>query len=247
MDRGVGRSAVQEPSEGPPDQHRFAGPQAAQGSSGPPPLLAGAGVCDEALRHPLRCSERARRPHPPRVRDAYDRLIVRGHGPRRNGPGRDRTCDLGIKSPLLYQLSYRPEVGLIEADAARTQGPAVVPDGIASTGASAFAPAPSTSMWGRVRSSQAGSHQAPFPARTSTAGEKTSTHSAARATPTERPTPNCFTVGSAFSTKLPKTDIMISAAATITRAPAARPRRIASRSVWVSARCCSIREIRNTW
>ena len=26
----------------------------------------------------------------------------------KNGPGRDRTCDLGIKSPLLYQLSYRP-------------------------------------------------------------------------------------------------------------------------------------------
>jgi hypothetical protein len=26
-----------------------------------------------------------------------------------DGPGRDRTCDLGIKSPLLYQLSYRPE------------------------------------------------------------------------------------------------------------------------------------------
>jgi site-specific DNA recombinase len=25
-----------------------------------------------------------------------------------SGPGRDRTCDLGIKSPLLYQLSYRP-------------------------------------------------------------------------------------------------------------------------------------------
>ena len=24
------------------------------------------------------------------------------------GPGRTRTCDLGIKSPLLYQLSYRP-------------------------------------------------------------------------------------------------------------------------------------------
>ena len=24
------------------------------------------------------------------------------------GPDRDRTCDLGIKSPLLYQLSYRP-------------------------------------------------------------------------------------------------------------------------------------------
>src|SRR4249919_3520619 len=25
-----------------------------------------------------------------------------------HGPDRDRTCDLGIKSPLLYQLSYRP-------------------------------------------------------------------------------------------------------------------------------------------
>ena len=25
-----------------------------------------------------------------------------------HGPGRSRTCDLGIKSPLLYQLSYRP-------------------------------------------------------------------------------------------------------------------------------------------
>src|SRR3954465_11598619 len=28
----------------------------------------------------------------------------------RDGPSRDRTCDLGIKSPLLYQLSYRPRV-----------------------------------------------------------------------------------------------------------------------------------------
>src|ERR671923_926341 len=28
----------------------------------------------------------------------------------RCGPGRIRTCDLGIKSPLLYQLSYRPFV-----------------------------------------------------------------------------------------------------------------------------------------
>ena len=26
----------------------------------------------------------------------------------RSGPDRDRTCDLGIKSPLLYRLSYRP-------------------------------------------------------------------------------------------------------------------------------------------
>ena len=29
-------------------------------------------------------------------------------GCRWYGPGRDRTCDLGIKSPLLYRLSYRP-------------------------------------------------------------------------------------------------------------------------------------------
>src|SRR5439155_14189986 len=27
-----------------------------------------------------------------------------------NGPGRSRTCDLGIKSPLLCQLSYRPRI-----------------------------------------------------------------------------------------------------------------------------------------
>ena len=29
-------------------------------------------------------------------------------GNLRDGPSRARTCDLGIKSPLLYQLSYRP-------------------------------------------------------------------------------------------------------------------------------------------
>lgn len=32
-----------------------------------------------------------------------------------DGPGRDRTCDLGIKSPLLYQLSYRPFASILEA------------------------------------------------------------------------------------------------------------------------------------
>ena len=32
----------------------------------------------------------------------------------RDGPGRDRTCDLGIKSPLLYQLSYRPKTPMVE-------------------------------------------------------------------------------------------------------------------------------------
>ena len=32
-----------------------------------------------------------------------------------DGPGRDRTCDLGIKSPLLYQLSYRPRPVSVDA------------------------------------------------------------------------------------------------------------------------------------
>gem|GEM_PF-6221233 len=32
----------------------------------------------------------------------------------KSGPGWDRTSDLGIKSPLLYQLSYRPE-GSVDA------------------------------------------------------------------------------------------------------------------------------------
>ena len=32
---------------------------------------------------------------------------------RLNRPDRDRTCDLGIKSPLLYHLSYRPVSGVL--------------------------------------------------------------------------------------------------------------------------------------
>ena len=30
-----------------------------------------------------------------------------------SGPSRARTCDLGIKSPLLYQLSYRPAGAIV--------------------------------------------------------------------------------------------------------------------------------------
>src|SRR2546422_2691447 len=37
-----------------------------------------------------------------------------------NGPGRDRTCDLGIKSPLLYQLSYRPNREMVERNGLET-------------------------------------------------------------------------------------------------------------------------------
>jgi hypothetical protein len=95
------------------------------------------------------------------------------------------------------------------------------------------ADAPSMSTCGRTRLSQAGIHQHAAPASTSSAGASRSTVMAASATPTERPTPNCFTVGSSLRTKLPKTDIMISAAAVMTRAPAARPPAIASRDAAV--------------
>src|ERR1700759_2444619 len=78
------------------------------------------------------------------IASKYGAAGARGKNVVVDGPGRDRTCDLRIKSPLLYQLSYRPSYSAIEADA-RAQSPAVVPVGIASTGASALAPAPSTS------------------------------------------------------------------------------------------------------
>src|SRR5581483_6742128 len=46
------------------------------------------------------------------LREAHLPIILctwpREEAARESGPGRDRTCDLGIKSPLLYQLSYRP-------------------------------------------------------------------------------------------------------------------------------------------
>jgi hypothetical protein len=44
--------------------------------------------------------------------------IYRAFG--RSGPGRDRTCDLGIKSPLLYQLSYRPVRPSVRSHASRS-------------------------------------------------------------------------------------------------------------------------------
>jgi hypothetical protein len=53
-----------------------------------------------------------------------------------HGPGRSRTCDLGIKSPLLYQLSYRPVRASVDR---RT------------TSARLFLPPPSTSGPGRHR------------------------------------------------------------------------------------------------
>jgi hypothetical protein len=39
-----------------------------------------------------------------------------------DGPDRDRTCDLGIKSPLLYQLSYRPVAASVDRVLRRPAG-----------------------------------------------------------------------------------------------------------------------------
>jgi hypothetical protein len=44
----------------------------------------------------------------PAMRDPVNRAAA-------NGPGRNRTCDLGIKSPLLCQLSYRPRSERVSA------------------------------------------------------------------------------------------------------------------------------------
>jgi hypothetical protein len=81
--------------------------------------LAGGGRAPGPGRHSHRRSgiavRRDRRPGRPAARRDRGRGAARpaGHGcPWRrlgaHGPGRFRTCDLGIKSPLLYQLSYRP-------------------------------------------------------------------------------------------------------------------------------------------
>jgi hypothetical protein len=59
---------------------------------------------------------------------------------------------------------------------------------------------------------------------------------AASSTATDRPTPNCLIVGSPLRMKLPNTEIMMTAAAAMTLALAARPDRTAclgdSPAVW---------------
>ena len=47
----------------------------------------------------------ARRIHVRAAQQLHDKIPANRHG-----PDRARTCDLGIKSPLLYQLSYRPAI-----------------------------------------------------------------------------------------------------------------------------------------
>ena len=85
------------------------------------------------------------------------------------------------------------------------------------------------------------------PISTSTAGASISTIVAASATALASPTPNCLTTGSPFRMKLEKTEIMISAAAAITRALIFSPAPTAERSSSPSARWWSTEDSRNTW
>jgi hypothetical protein len=57
------------------------------------------------LRACLRTATRFKTVHRPVPLSSYYTLRKRGFGLDSHGPYRDRTCDLGIKSPLLYQLS----------------------------------------------------------------------------------------------------------------------------------------------
>ena len=54
-------------------------------------------------------------------------LICFTYDLKKNGePDRIRTCDPLIKSQLLYQLSYRPTLGVIRKNCARGQGRNVI-------------------------------------------------------------------------------------------------------------------------
>ena len=102
-------------------------------------------------------------------------------------------------------------------------------------------------MFGRIRSSQPGSHQLDLPRSTIVAGTRRQrTIVASTAIATASPTPNCFTVGSPFRMKLEKTATMISAADVMTRALDARPWTTAVRLSPVFFHTSLIRETRNT-
>jgi hypothetical protein len=100
---------------------------------------------------------------------------------------------------------------------------------------------------GTTLPSQPGIHQAHFPRRVSTAGTRTSTAEAARATAEASPTPNCFTVGSPLRMKLPKTPIMMRPAAVITGPLCSMPQPIARLSSSPTWRRMATAESRNTW
>ena len=61
-------------------------------------IAAGLGMSSETLRRHVRRAEAL----------TNCGAGTRSSGNLKDGPSRARTCDLGIKSPLLYQLSYRP-------------------------------------------------------------------------------------------------------------------------------------------
>ena len=83
---------------------------------------------------------------------------------------------------------------------------------------------PSTSIFGRIRSSQRGSHQLRSPSSSIVAGTSTMrTIVASMMTAMPRPSPNSFSCRSSASTKAPNTKNMMSAAAVITRAVIAKP------------------------
>ncbi len=121
------------------------------------------------------------------------------------------------------------------------------PGRVPSAARRATRPSPSMSTSGIARDSQRGSHQLQRPIRVRTAGASRSTIEAARATATARPTPNCLTVGSPFSTKLPNTPIMMSAAAVITGAVFVMAPAIDPWSPWPACRRIATAESRNTW
>jgi hypothetical protein len=89
--------------------------------------------------------------------------------------------------------------------------------------------APSIEKWGRIRSSQWGSHQLRFPRSSMTAGtSRQRTIVASTAMATDSPMPNSLTTGSPLRTKLENTQTMTSAAEVMTRPVWASPSTTAS-------------------
>ena len=91
--------------------------------------------------------------------------------------------------------------------------------------ASLSSSAPSTSMFGTIRSSHFGNHHACFPRRCMAAGMRSRrTTNASIRTPKESPKPMSLTVDASEKMKPAKTEIMIAAAAATTARPACSPR-----------------------
>src|SRR5215471_9728422 len=106
---------------------------------------------------------------------------------------------------------------------------------------------PSMLMRGRIRPSQRGRYQLALPRLAMRAGtSRQRTTVASRITATARPMPNCLTVGSPLSTKLPNTNTMIVAAAVITRPLVTSPETTARLASSPASACSLIWLTRNT-